>query len=140
MKTYCVKQKKQTENVTGSEKYVTTANNRIMLRSKCAECGITKTRFVSATQGAGLFDFFKHLNPKETYDAVKRNKVPWVVDFKKGFDLLKDAFKPAPVSKETAKQKIARYKRDYAAYKRKGGSKSWHNWLLDKGYIRKPTF
>ena len=82
----------------------------------------------------------KHLNPKETYDAVKKNKVPWIVDFSKGFSLLKDAFKPNPVSTKTAKEMVAGYKRDYAKYKRNGGSKSYRNWLKDKGLIQKPTF
>ena len=153
MEVYCVKEKRFTPNVTGSEKITTTKNNKRMLKVKCASCGITKTRFISgvsatellptpqnAQEGGNLFDFLKHFNPKETYDAVKRNKVPWVVDFDKGFSLLKDAFKPNPVSTKTAKEQMARYKRDYAKYKRAGGSKSWHNWLKDKGLIRKPTF
>ena len=53
VKSYCVKQKKQTECVSGSEKYVKTKNERIMLKCKCSECGITKTQFVKQT-GNGL--------------------------------------------------------------------------------------
>ena len=140
MKVYCVKEKRFTPNVTASEKITTTKNNRRMLKVKCASCGITKTRFLSAQEGGNLFDFLKHLNPKETYDAVKKNKVPWIVDFSKGFSLLKDAFKPNPVSTKTAKEMVAGYKRDYVKYKRNGGSKSYHNWLKDKGLIQKPTF
>ena len=150
MEIYCVKERRFTPNVTGSEKITTTRNGRRLLRVKCASCGITKTRFVSgvyptpqsgtAQEGGNLFDFLKHFNPKETYDAVKRNKVPCVVDFAKGFSLLKDAFKPNPVSTKTAKEIVAGYRRDYAKYKRDGGSKSFHNWLKDKGLIQKPTF
>ena len=140
MDVYCVKEKRFTPNVVGSEKITTAKNGRRLLKVKCASCGITKTRFVSAQEGGNLFDFLKHLNPKETYDAVKKNKVPWVVDFAKGFSLLKDAFKPNPVSTKTAKEMVAGYRRDYAKYKRNGGSKSWHNWLKDKGLIQKPTF
>ena len=142
MRSYCVKHKKNRQNacVPGSEKYVKAKNGRMMMKCKCAECGIIKTRFVKAQEGGNLFDFLKHLNPKETYDAVKKNKVPWVVDFSKGFSLLKDAFKPNPVSTKTAKEQMAGYRRDYAKYKRNGGSKSWHNWLKDNGLIRKPTF
>ena len=52
VKSYCVKQKKkQTECVSGSEKYVKAKNGRIMLKCKCSECGITKTKFVKHTQG-----------------------------------------------------------------------------------------
>ena len=47
VKSYCVKQKKQTECVPGSEKYVKAKNGRIMLKCKCSECGITKTKFVT---------------------------------------------------------------------------------------------
>ena len=49
VKSYCVKQKKQTECVSGSEKYVKAKNGRIMLKCKCSECGITKTKFVNQT-------------------------------------------------------------------------------------------
>ena len=45
VKSYCVKQKKKTECVPGSEKYVRTTNGRIMLKCTCVECGITKTKF-----------------------------------------------------------------------------------------------
>ena len=45
--------KKQTECVSGSEKYVKAKNGRIMLKCKCSECGITKTKFVKRTQGNG---------------------------------------------------------------------------------------
>ena len=60
MKSYCVKQKKQTECVPGSEQYVVTKNGRNAMKCKCAECGITKFRFVKgsakgrAKQGKGL--------------------------------------------------------------------------------------
>ena len=49
MKSYCVKQKKQTEWVPGSEQYVKTKNGRNAMKCKCAECGITKFRFVKGT-------------------------------------------------------------------------------------------
>ena len=46
MKSYCVKQKKVTECVPGSERYEKAKNGRLMLKCKCSECGITKTKFV----------------------------------------------------------------------------------------------
>ena len=46
VKSYCVKQKKQTECVPGSEHYVKAKNGRTMMKCTCAECGITKTKFV----------------------------------------------------------------------------------------------
>ena len=54
MKSYCVKQRKQTECLPGSETYAMTRNGRRMMKCKCAECGITKTRFVKGTKGKGL--------------------------------------------------------------------------------------
>ena len=54
MKTYCVKQRKRTECVPGSETYAMARNGRRMMKCKCAECGITKTRFVKGTVGKGL--------------------------------------------------------------------------------------
>ena len=51
MKSYCVKQRKQTECLPGSETYAIARNGRRMMKCKCAECGITKTRFVKGTSG-----------------------------------------------------------------------------------------
>ena len=54
-KSYCVKQKKQTECVPGSEKIVTAKNGRRMMKCKCAECGITKVKFVKGNQTGGSY-------------------------------------------------------------------------------------
>ena len=51
MKSYCVKQKKQTECVEPSG-YKKAKNGRLMVFfCTCAECGITKTKFVKQNQG-----------------------------------------------------------------------------------------
>ena len=52
MEVYCVKEKRFTPNVPGSETFATAKNGRRLLKVKCASCGITKTRFISglATQ------------------------------------------------------------------------------------------
>lgn len=42
---YFVKQKKVTECVPGGERYKRAKNGRLMLKCKCAECGITKVNF-----------------------------------------------------------------------------------------------
>ena len=49
MRSYCMKQRKQTECVPGSETYVRTKTGRKMMKCKYAECGITKTKFVKGT-------------------------------------------------------------------------------------------
>ena len=48
MKTYCVKCKKDTENV--DPKIVRTKNNRLVMRSKCSVCRIKKSKFVKKTR------------------------------------------------------------------------------------------
>ena len=53
VKSYCVKQKKQTDRVPGSGRLVKANNGRMMMKCICAECGITKTKFVKQT-GNGL--------------------------------------------------------------------------------------
>ena len=52
MEVYCVKEKRFTPNVPGSEKITTTENGRRLLRVKCDSCGITKTRFLPMKGGA----------------------------------------------------------------------------------------
>ena len=56
MLTYCVEQREKTQCVPGSETYVVTKNGRPAMKCKCAECGITKFRFLSQkeTRGAGF--------------------------------------------------------------------------------------
>ena len=46
VKSYCVKEKIQTECVPGSEQYVITKNARTMMKCQCASCGIIKAKFV----------------------------------------------------------------------------------------------
>lgn len=53
MKSYCVKERRQTECVPRSERLVTIKNGRKMMKCKCAECGITKTTFISGQKGRG---------------------------------------------------------------------------------------
>ena len=56
MLSYCVKQRKMTDCVPGSEQYVKTKNGRNAMKCHCVECGITKFRFLSKgeIQGRGV--------------------------------------------------------------------------------------
>ena len=67
-----MKEKRFTPNVPGSEKITTTKNNRRLLKVKCASCGITKTRFISAQEGGNLFETILKLSrsglPKKQRD------------------------------------------------------------------------
>ena len=52
MKTYCVKGRKDTENI--DPKMVRRKNNRLIMQSKCSVCGIKKSRFVKEQKAKGL--------------------------------------------------------------------------------------
>ena len=52
MKTYCVKCKKNTENL--NSKIIKTKNGRLIMQSKCTECGFKKSRFVKEQKAKGL--------------------------------------------------------------------------------------
>ena len=52
MKTYCVKCRKDTENI--DPKMVKTKINRIIMQSKCTVAGIKKSRFVKQQEAKGL--------------------------------------------------------------------------------------
>ena len=52
MKTYCVKCRKDTENI--DPKIVRPKNNRLVMQSKCSVCGIRKSRFVKEQEAKGL--------------------------------------------------------------------------------------
>ena len=51
MKTYCLKCRKDTENI---DPKVSKTSNRIMLLSKCAICGSKKSRFIKNQEAKGL--------------------------------------------------------------------------------------
>ena len=52
MNTYCVKCRKDTENI--DPKIVRTKNNRLVMQSKCSVCGIKKSRFVKEREAKCL--------------------------------------------------------------------------------------
>ena len=52
MKNYCVKCRKDTENI--EQKMIRTKNNRLVMQSKCSVCRIKKSRFVKEQEAKGL--------------------------------------------------------------------------------------
>ena len=52
MNTYCVKCKRDTENL--NSKIFKTKNNRLIMQSKCPVCRIKKSRFVKEQEAKGL--------------------------------------------------------------------------------------
>ena len=61
MKTYCVKCRKDTENI--DPKMVRTKNNRLVMQSKCSVCGIKKPRFVKEQEAKGLLSTLRITTP-----------------------------------------------------------------------------
>ena len=52
MLNYCVKYRKNRKNL--KSKIFKTKNNRLIMQSKCAVCGIKKSRFVKEEEAKGL--------------------------------------------------------------------------------------
>ena len=52
MKIYCVECRNITENL--NSKIFKTKNSRLIIQSKCAECGFKKSRFVKQQEAKGL--------------------------------------------------------------------------------------
>ena len=52
MKSYCLKCRKNTENI--NPRVSKTSNNRTMVLSKCAICGNKKSRFIKNQEAKGL--------------------------------------------------------------------------------------
>ena len=52
METYCVKCRKNTKNL--NSKIFKTKNGRLIMQSKCVDCGIKKSRFVKEQEAKGL--------------------------------------------------------------------------------------
>ena len=52
MKTYCLKCKTDTENI--NPKMFRTKNNRLIMQSKCSDCGNKKSIFVKEQDAKGL--------------------------------------------------------------------------------------
>ena len=65
MKIYCVKCRRDTENI--DPKMVKTKNNRLIIQSKCPVCGIKKSRFVKEQEAKGLLS---HLGIKTPLSEI----------------------------------------------------------------------
>ena len=61
MKTYCVKCRKDTENI--DPKIVRTKNNKLVMQSKCSTCGIKKLIFVKEREAKDLLSNLRIKTP-----------------------------------------------------------------------------
>ena len=68
MKTYCIKCRKNTENL--NSKIFKTKNGRLLMQSKCTDCGIKKSRFIKEQDATGLLS---HLGIR-----TPLSKIPWL--------------------------------------------------------------
>ena len=62
VKGYCVKQRKMTESVPDSIEIFVSKNNRLIMKCKCSECGITKTRFIKEKESQGFKTILDGIN------------------------------------------------------------------------------
>ena len=61
MKTYCLKCKKDTENI--NPNISSTSNGKLMILSKCAICGSKKSRFIKNQEAKGLLSYLSIKTP-----------------------------------------------------------------------------
>ena len=79
----------------------------------------------------------RHTRKKRQKGRKQKGGVaPFMVDFKRGFQVTKDMIKAVktPIDVKKAKAEVRGYKREYQDYKRRGGNKSFNSWVIDKGY------
>ena len=78
---YCVKERRQTECLEGSERFEKTKNNRLVLKYTHKSCGITKVRFVKASEakGRGFLEASHYQGEGEHFPALEPEKgIPWL--------------------------------------------------------------
>ena len=61
MKTYCMKRRKDTENI--DSEMLRTKNNILITQSKCPVCGIKRSRFVKEQEAKGLLSNLRIKTP-----------------------------------------------------------------------------
>ena len=61
MKTYCMKRRKDTENI--DSEMLRTKNNILIMQSKCPVCGIKRSRFVKEQEAKGLLSNLRIKTP-----------------------------------------------------------------------------
>ena len=62
VESYCVKQRKMTQNLPKSEQIVKTKNNRYMLKAICSECGYKKSSFIKNPNKLAGGAVYKYIN------------------------------------------------------------------------------
>ena len=61
METYCLKCRKNTKNLNSN--IFKTKNGRLIMQSKCVDCGIKKSRFVKEQEAKGLLSNLRIKTP-----------------------------------------------------------------------------
>ena len=81
MKTYCLKCKKDTENI--DPKISSTSNGKSMILSKCAICGSKKSRFIKNQEAKGLLSNLGIRTPLSKVPILGDILFWWVCTYKK---------------------------------------------------------
>ena len=69
MKTYCVKFRRDNENI--DPKIFRTKTNRLIKQSKCPACGIKKSRFIKKQEAKGLLSNLANKTPLSKISLLK---------------------------------------------------------------------
>ena len=69
METYCVKRRKKTENLNSNT--FKTKNGRLIMQSKCPDCGLKKSRFVKEQEAKGLLSNLGSKTPLSKIPLLK---------------------------------------------------------------------
>ena len=69
MKTYCMNCRKNTENL--NSKIFKVKNGRLIMQSKCAECGIIKSGFAKQQEAKGLLSNLEIKTPFSEIPLLK---------------------------------------------------------------------
>ena len=69
METYCVKRRKKTENLNSNT--FKKKNGRLIMQSKCPDCGFKKSRFVKEQEAKGLLSNLGSKTPLSKIPLLK---------------------------------------------------------------------
>ena len=107
-------------------------------RSRAVSCNKDKKRGTSREKSLSR-EMAKRRRRSKRKRTRKGGFSPIGVDFKQGFKVTKDLVKALkkPINVKKAKAAVQGYKQQYQQYKRRGGTKSYNSWLIDKGYAER---
>ena len=81
----------------------------------------------------------KRKTEKSGRTRQRGGRAPFIVDFKKGYEVTRDLIQALkrPVDVKQAKRAVTGYKREYQENKRRGGTKGFSSWATNQGYAKR---